>query len=146
MHLNVLSAKWRPFLFGLNVFKGVPYRYRVYYFPYPQSILHTTGYYYLNWLTQCDLRAGRVLYSRSGRVGGCQTCGNHISVTTWQIFSVWSLVELSRPLAVHCHGHLSICSIWACPWAKNLSNLPQIGSRPCGMQLISETAGWNFPI
>ena len=55
MHLNVLSAKWRPFLFGLNVFKGVPYRCRVYYFPYPQSILHITGYYNLNWLTHCDL-------------------------------------------------------------------------------------------
>ena len=30
-------------------------------------------------------------------------------------------------------------------WAKNLSNLPQIASRLCGMH-ISETAGWIYPI
>ena len=51
--------------------------------------------------------------------------------------------ELSRPVIVHCHGHLPICPIWACPWpwTKNLSNLAQIGSRLCGKQ-ISGTAGW----
>ena len=50
-------------------------------------------------------------------------------------------MELSRPLVVHCHGHLPIC-----PWAKNLSNLPHwIGSRLCGSH-ISETAGWMYPI
>ena len=52
-----------------------------------------------------------------GRAGGCQTCGTHISVTAWRIFSIRSSVELSRPLVVHCHGHLPICPIWACPWA-----------------------------
>ena len=88
------------------------------------------------------LRAGGVLSSRFGWVGGCQTCGTHISVTAWQIFSIRSSVELSRPVVVHCHGHLPICPIWACPWAKNLSNLPQIGSRLCGTR-ISETAGWT---
>ena len=95
------------------------------------------------------LRAGGVLSSRSGSAGGlaggCQTCGTHISVTDWRIFSIRSFVELSRPLVVHCHGHLPICPIWACPWAKNLSNLPQIGSRFCGSH-ISETAGWMYPI
>ena len=91
------------------------------------------------------LRAGGVLSSRSGRAGGCQTCGTHISVTAWWIFSIRSSVELSRPVGVHCHGHMPICPIWACPWAKNLSNLPQIGSRLCGMH-ISETAGWIYPI
>ena len=60
-----------------------------------------------------------------GWAGGCQTCGTHISVTAWRIFSIRSSVELSRPLVVHYHGHLPICLIWACPWAKNLSNLPQ---------------------
>ena len=80
-----------------------------------------------------------------GRAGGCQTCGTHISVTAWWIFSIRSSVELSRPVGVHCHGHMPICPIWACPWAKNLSNLPQIGSRLCGMH-ISETAGWIYPI
>ena len=95
------------------------------------------------------LRAGGVLSSRSGwaggLAGGCQTRGTHISVTAWRIFSIRSFVELSRPLVVHCHGHLPICPIWACPWAKNLSNLPQIGSRFCGSH-ISETAGWMYPI
>ena len=99
------------------------------------------------------LRAGGVLSSRSGRpggraggrAGGCQTCGTHISVTAGWIFSVRSSMELSRPVVVHCHAHLPICPIWACPWAKNLSNLPQIGSRLCGSH-ISETAGWIYPI
>ena len=107
------------------------------------------------------LRAGGVLSSRSGRAGGraggrtggraggwaggCQTCGTHISVTAWWIFSVRSSMELSRPVVVHCHAHTPICPIWACPWAKNLSNLPQIGSRLCGSH-ISETAGWIYPI
>ena len=72
-----------------------------------------------------------------GRAGGCQTCGTHISVTAWWIFSIWSSVELSRPVVVHCHGHLPICPIWTCPWAKNLSNFPQIGSRLCGTHI------WN---
>ena len=80
-----------------------------------------------------------------GRVGGCQTCGTHISVTAWWIFSIRSSVELSRPVVVHCHGHLPICPIWACPWAKNLSNLPQIGSGLCGTH-ISETTGWIYTI
>ena len=80
-----------------------------------------------------------------GRAGGCQTCGTHISVTAWWIFSIRSSVELSRPVSVHCNVHMPICPIWACPWAKNLSNLPQIGSRLCGTH-ISETAGWIYPI
>ena len=96
------------------------------------------------------LWAGGVLSSRAGqraglRVVGCHTCGTHLSVTAWLIFSVQSSVELSRPVVVHCHGYLSICPIWACPWAKKISNLPQIGSRLCGMH-ISEIAGWIYPI
>ena len=89
-------------------------------------------------------RAGGVLSSRSGRAGGCQICRTHISVTAGWIFTVQSSVELSRPVVVHCHGHLPICPIWACPWAKNLSNLAQIGSRLCGTH-ISETIGWIDP-
>ena len=80
-----------------------------------------------------------------GRAGGCQTCGTHISVTVWWIFSIRSSVELSRLVGGHCQGHMPIWAIWACPWAKNLSNLPQIGSRLSGMH-ISETAGWIYPI
>ena len=91
-------------------------------------------------------RAGGLAGGRAcGRAGGCQTCGTHISVTAWWIFSVRSSIELSRPVVVHCHAHLPICPIWACPWAENLSNLPQIGSRLCGSH-ISETAGWIYPI
>ena len=55
------------------------------------------------------------------------------------------LCGMSRPVVVHCHGHLPICPIWACPWTKNLSNLAQIGSRLCGTH-ISETTGWIYPI
>ena len=88
---------------------------------------------------------GRAGGLAGGRAGGCQTCGTHISVTAWWIFSVRSSMELSRPVVVHCHAHLPICSIWACPWAENLSNLPQIGSRLCGSH-ISETTGWIYPI
>ena len=80
-----------------------------------------------------------------GWAGGCQICGTHISVTAWRIFSIRSSVELSRPVVLHCHSHLPICPIWACPWAKNLSNFPQTGSRLCGTH-ISETAGWIYPI
>ena len=88
---------------------------------------------------------GYCRHGPGGRAGGCQTCGTHISVTAWWIFSVRSSMELSRPVVVHCYAHLPICPIWACPWAKNLSNLPQIGSRLCGSH-ISETAGWIYPI
>ena len=66
----------------------------------------------------------------TGRAGGCQTCGTHISVTVWWIFSVRSSVELSRLVAVHCHKHLPICSIWTCKklvkfatnWLQTLQN------------------------
>ena len=88
---------------------------------------------------------GRADWRAGGWAGGCQTCGTHISVTAWWIFSVQSSMELSRPVVVHCHAHMPICPIWACPWAKNLSNLPQIGSRLCGSH-ISETTGWINPI
>ena len=87
-----------------------------------------------------------LLLSRSGwACGRLPNLRNHISVTAWWIFTVQSSVELSRPVVVHCHCHLPICPIWACPWAKNLSNLAQIGSRLCGTH-ISETTGWIYPI
>ena len=86
---------------------------------------------------------GIVVTVRAG--GRLPDCGTHISVTAWRIFSIWSSVGLFMPVVVHCHGHLPISPIWACPWAKNLSNLPQIGSRLCGTQ-ISETAGWIYSI
>ena len=41
------------------------------------------------------LRAGGVLSSRFGRAGGCQTCGTHIFVTAWWIFSIrWNCLGL----------------------------------------------------
>ena len=64
------------------------------------------------------LRAGGVLLPQSRRAAGCPTCGTHISVSTWRIFSIRSSVELSRPVVVHSDGHLPIYPIWACPWAK----------------------------
>ena len=88
---------------------------------------------------------GYCRHGPSGRAGGCQTCGTHISVTARWIFSIRSSVELSRPVVVHRHGHLPICPTSACPWTKNLSNLAQIGSRLCGTH-ISETAGWIDPM
>ena len=92
-------------------------------------------------LSQSGRESGRA----GGQLGGCQICGTHISVTAWRIFSVQSAMEFSRPLVVQRHGHLTICPIWGCPWAKNLSNLAQIGSRLCRMH-ISETAGWIYSI
>ena len=110
---------------------------------------HFPPFHYFPSFYPSALRAGGVLSSRfgraGGRVGGCQTCGTHISVTAWRIFSIRSSEELSRPVVVHCYGHLPICPIWACPWAKNLSNFPQIGSRLCGTHIF-ETAGWICPI
>ena len=52
-------------------------------------------------------------------------------------------MELSRPVVVHYRDHLPICPIWVCPWAKNLSNLPQIGYRLCGTHVSDE---WIYPI
>ena len=106
----------------------------------------STVFIFCRFFYPCALQAeGYCCQGPGGRPGGCHTCGTHIFVTAWQIFSVPSSVELSRPVVVHCHDHLPICPIWACPWAKNLSNLPQIGSRLCGMH-ISETVGWIYSI
>ena len=87
-----------------------------------------------------SLRAGGVLLLRARRAAA-KLAEPIISVTASRIFSIRSSVELSRPVVVH----LPICSVWTCPWAKNVSNLPPIGSRLCGNH-ISETAGWMYPI
>ena len=101
------------------------------FYPVMSKIQYLINVYLWFWLLTTNLypsalRAGGVLSSRSrqagGRAGDCQTCGTHISVTAWWIFSIRSSVELSRPVGVHCHGHMPICHIWGCPWAKNLSN------------------------
>ena len=36
-------------------------------------------------------------------------------------------MDSSRPVVVQCHSYLPICPIWACPWAKNLSNQAALG-------------------
>ena len=64
--------------------------------------------------------------------------------SAWRIFSVRSSVELSSPVVVHCHGHLPIYPIWACPWAKSLSNQAALGSELA--EPISLTAGWVYTI
>ena len=70
------------------------------------------------------LQAGGVLSSRSSRAGrragSCQTCGTHISVTAWRIFSIQSSVELSRPVVVHCRGHLPHLSHTGLPMGQKL--------------------------
>ena len=70
----------------------------------------------------------RVLLSWSGQAGDWlpDLWNPYISVIAWPIDR--SSVELSGPVAfvvVHCHGHLPICPIWACPCAKNLSSWVQ---------------------
>ena len=86
-----------------------------------------------------------VLSSRSGgRAGGwLPDLQNPYLCNRLTDFPIQSFMELSGPLIVQ--HHLPICPIWACPWAQNLSNLAQIGSRLCRMH-IYETAGWIYHI
>ena len=70
---------------------------------------------------------GYCRHGPGGRAGGCQTCGTHISVTAWWIFSIPSSVELSRPVVVQRHSYLPICPIWACPWAKTCQMRQHLG-------------------
>ena len=115
-----------------------------------------TKLFYLSWSVSLIFREKLFSPQPSGLEGYCRHslggCSSgrlpnlrNISVSAWWIFSVRSSVELSRLVVVHCHGQLPICPIWACPWAKNLSNLPQIGSILCGTH-ISETGRWIYPI
>ena len=56
-------------------------------------------------------------------------------------------MELSRPEVLQRHDHLSICPVWACPWAKNFSILAPMGSRLCWMHIPEfETAGQIYSI
>ena len=146
---NVLGVTWMQDLFGNGRWKILDIFRNNCFSEVTKHELITGHDWTRNTFYPSALRAGGVLSSRfgraGGRAGGCQTCGTHISVTAWRIFSIRSSMEMSRPVVVHCHGNLPICPIWACPWAKNLSNLPQIGSRLCGTH-ISETAGWIYPI
>ena len=76
----------------------------------------------INWRLDCISfhppahRAVGVFLWRSGRAGGCQTCWTHISVTAWWI--CFRSVELSRPVVVHCHGHLPISPQMGLPMNK----------------------------
>ena len=81
---------------------------------------------------------GRVGGWAGGRAGGCQTCGTHISVTAWWIFSIRSSVELSRPVFVHPHGHLPHMGL---PMGQKLVKSGSTWARFCGTH-ISETPGW----
>ena len=54
-------------------------------------------------------------------------------------------MELSRPVVVHCHGHLPICPISACPWAKKFVKSGSTWVTLCGTH-ISETTGWIYTI
>ena len=61
-----------------------------------------------------------------GRAGGCQTCGTHISVTAWRIFSIRSSVELSRPVVVS---------------FVSFAHLPHMGL-PMGQKLVKFATNW----
>ena len=50
-------------------------------------------------------------------------------------------MDLSRPVVVQRHSYLPIYLIWACPWAKNVSNQTAL----CGSH-TSETARWIYTI
>ena len=114
-------------------------------------------YIFLLPLSPSGWRGIVVTVRAGGRAGGCQTCGTHISVTAWRIFSIRSSVELSRPVVVHCHGHLpmrySTFKIW--PWKSKVKAMVEVkvqshkvgvtSYRLCGTH-ISETAGSIYPI
>ena len=117
MHLKTPSAKWGPFCPGgdelsrkvsymtvghmsLNMIKCIAGMF------YP-SALQAGGVlsYPFRWVVMC--------------VGnGFRYCGMHISENAGQIFSNRISVELSMHVDVQHHGHLAICPIWACLWAK----------------------------
>ena len=61
---------------------------------------------WISWPLQPGWRGIVAMVWPGSWAGGCQTCRTHISVTAWQIFSVRSSVELSRPAVVHsdCQG------------------------------------------
>ena len=102
------------------------------------------------------LRAGRVLTSRSGRVGGCQTFGTHISVTAWWIFSIWSSVQLSRPV-VHWNENVVILMkfsslaalevvIWATSGAASVENFVKMTTfsfQCCALSWSFAPPGWR---
>ena len=46
-----------------------------------------------------------------------------ISEATGRIYAIRSSMELSRLVVEERDGRLPICPIWACTWAKNMSNL-----------------------
>ena len=82
------------------------------------------------------------------RAGGCQTCGTHISVTAWWIFSVRRSMELSRPAVVHCYAHFPICPISVCPLAKNLSNQAALGpdfAEPISLEQLDGFIPFEIP-
>ena len=54
-------------------------------------------------------------------------------------------MDFSGPIFVQHHSYLPTCPIWACPWAKNLSNQAALGTDFYGTH-ISETAGWIYTI
>ena len=81
---------------------------------------------------------GHCRHGPGGRADGCQTCGTHISVTAWWIFSIRSSVELSRPVVVHRHGHLPHMGL---PMGQKLVKSGSTWAR-LWLTHISETPGW----
>ena len=74
-------------------------------------------------------------------------CGTHISefksAGTDLLHSKFYGIVWTCSCATSHHGHLPIFPIWACPWAKRLSNQVPLGSLLCGTH-ISKTDGWIY--
>ena len=81
---------------------------------------------------------GHCHHGPGGRLPDCRT---HISVTAWRIFSIWSPVESSRPVVVHCNSHLPHMGL---PMGQKLVKSGSTWVRLCRTH-ISETAAWMYP-
>ena len=104
----------------------------------------------VKWLNYWDIKSiwwGWLLSCRFRQAGRwSRFWGSYISETAGGIvFNIQSFMELSTPVVVQHHEHLPFYLIWACPWAKHLSNQVPVGSRLWGTH-ICEIAGGVFPI
>ena len=122
---KIIGELTKPIFENLRLlFKIIESRYLV-----KQCVINKYGYAEKLLVFTPGWRGIVVTVQAGGQEDGCQPCGTHISVIAWRIFSIRSSMKSSRPVVVHCHDHVPICPIWACPWTKSLSHLPQIVER-----------------
>ena len=74
-------------------------------------------------LRHMDLPMGQKII-KSG-TSGVQTLWNSYLWTCWMDLLHWKFYGILYTFSwlVQCHGYFSICPIWVCPWAQNLSIL-----------------------